>query len=238
MFKDRGRFSVSCLTQDREPSPVFEHRPLSHIERMNIMYMRNKIAAAAVVTGMILTTGVMVSADVRSLPSPALVSVTAGKTFDGKIYGYGWGEEDDPSSLSLEFTVIEPIIYDAAEINSLSAGDVIIAGYDSYTVASVKQEEGTVVVTPEEEWYTPVIFRAGDDGTYVAENEEGVITSDSFSFSGKLAPELVYVNTEGEQLTAAELLKDISGGAIDTDSSVVKITFDENGYIVELDFGE
>ncbi len=202
------------------------------------MNIRKKTAAAAIITCSLLAAGVTASADVRSLPSKTLASLVAGKTFEGKISGYGWGEEDDPSSLSIDFTVIEPLIYEAAEIDSLSAGDVIIAGYESYTVSSVEQAENAVVVNPEEEWLTPVTFTAGEDGNYIAGNDEGVIKYDSFSFSGKLGVDLVYVNAEGEQLTAAELLKDFTGEVIDTDNSVPKITFDENGYIVELDFTE
>jgi len=200
--------------------------------------MRKKTIAAMIMTCIIFSAGVTASADVKSLPSGTLVSVVAGKTFDGKVSGYGWGEEDDPSSLNMDFTVVEPIHYKAAEIESLKAGDVIIAGFDAYTVASVQTDGSSVVVKPEEEWLTPVTFSAADDGTYTAENEEGMLKSDSFSFSGNLDPALVYVNTEGEELTEAELLRDISDEKIDTYSTAVKITFDENGFVVKLDFGE
>ena len=204
-------------------------------ERRTTMHMRKKAAITTIIICSILEAGVSVSADVKSMPSPTLVSAVAGKTFEGKISGYGWGQEDDPASLSIDFTVVEPIIYEAAEIESLTAGDMIIAGYESYTVSSVEQDGKSIIVTPAEEWFTPITFTACDDGTYSAENEEGVLKSDSFSFAGRLRPDLVYVNGKGEQLTAAELLKDISGEVFDTYSTFVKITFDENGYIVELD---
>ena len=175
--------------------------------------------------------------DLKNLPSPALKSFVSGRTFDAKISGYGWGDEDDASSLSLDFTVVEPLTYAADEIESLSKGDLITAGYEVYTVDSVETEDGKVKITPEEMWLTPLVLTANEDGEYTAENEEGVLKGDSFSFQGSLSSELVYVNTEGEQLTALELLKDLTEERIDTDSSVIEITFDEDGCVVEVNFG-
>ena len=188
----------------------------------------------------VLTTGLSlpVSAEVKCLPSQALKSLVAGKSFDGKISGYGWGEEDDPSSLSLDFTVLEPILFDADEIESLEAGDEIIIGYEVYTVDTAKAEGSNFVVTPKEEWLTPITFKADGDDIYGAENAEGTIKIDSFSFPGKLAADLVYINKEGNSLSAAELLKDLSEEAVDTFSDFPKITFDEDAYIVELNFSE
>ena len=198
--------------------------------------MRRKIVLTVSLALAILTAGSPVSADVKSLPSPTLTSIVAGKVFDGKIAGYGWGEEDDPTSLSLDFTVVEPTLFAAAEIEALTEGDTIIAGYESYTVGAVEKEEGKIVITPKEDWLTPLTFTVNEDGTYAAAAGEEILQSDSFSFPGKLRPDLVYVNAKGESLSAAELLKDLSAEAIETYSEVASITFDEDGYVVELDF--
>lgn len=181
-----------------------------------------------------------VYAEVKSLQSPTLTSLVAGKTFDGKIVGYGWGEEDDPTSLSLDFTVVEPTLFDAAEVESLVDGDSIIAGYEIYTVksAEVVDDKGVIIITPKEEWLTPLTFTVQEDGTCIAENGEGLLRTDCFSFPGKVSADLVYINAEGESLSAAELMKDLSEEKIETYSDIANITFDENGYIVELDFSE
>ena len=176
--------------------------------------------------------------DVRSLPSPALTAFVSGKTFDSKINGYGWGEEDDVSSLSLEFIIMEPVTFAAEDIEGLAKGDTVTIGYDFYTVADVRKEGESVIMTPEDEWLTPVTFTPQEDGVYTAENEEGVLKTDSFSFPSHLASELVYVNAGGEELTAAELLHDLADGSLDTDGSRPEITFDENGYIIKADFSE
>ena len=133
---------------------------------------------------------------------------------------------------------MEPLTFAADEIEALSAGDAVNAGFELYTVASVEDADGSIKVTPEEEWLTPITFTKNDDGVYMLENEEGIMREDSFSFPGRLGSELVYVNSDGEQLTAAELLKGLVDGTIDTDFSIPKITFDEEGYIVELNFSE
>ena len=200
------------------------------------MHIRTKTAATAAILCAILAASVTASANVTSLPSKTLVSLTAGKTFDAKIAGYGWGEEDDPSSLSIDFTVIEPTSYAAADIESLAADDQIISGYESYTISSVKQDGSSIIVAPKEVWLTPLTFTPADDGSYTAETEDGMVMSDSFTFPGKLSPDLVYVNAEGEELTAAELLRDMSADSIDTSASTTKITFDENGLVTEINF--
>lgn len=200
-----------------------------------------KTVALFCMSSMILGSASVASADmsvVRGMPSPALVSAFAGKTFDARITGYGWGEEDDASSLNLDFTIVEPLTYSAAEIEALEAGDNIIAGYEVYTVSAVEKEEGAIKVTPEEEWMAPLTFTANDAGAYTAENEEGVLRADTFSFPACLGEDLVYVNAEGEQLTAADLLKGFVDGSFDPDSCIPKITFDENGYVVELNLSE
>lgn len=175
---------------------------------------------------------------VKGLPSPSLSAFVSGKTFDSRINGYGWGEEDDAASLSLDFVILEPMTFAAADIEALAAGDTVSIGYEVYTAASVQNEANAVILTPEEEWLTPVTFTAGEDGVYTAENEEGALKTESFSFPAHLAAELVYVNAAGEQQTASELLHDLAEGSLDTDGSVPKITFDENGFISEINFSE
>ena len=198
-----------------------------------------KAAAIICMIGMICGAGMTASAetkDLKSLPSPTLKSFVSGKTFDARITGYGWGEEDDVSSLGLDFTIVEPLTYAADEIETLSKGDLISAGYEVYTVGSVKTEDDQVKVTPKEPWLTPLVFTVNEDGVYIAENEEGVLRGDSFTFQGSLSSELVYVNAEGEKLTASELLRDLTKEALDTESAVVKITFDEDGCVAEVNF--
>ena len=203
--------------------------------------MKKQIVLLTIASALVLGAGLTASADtntLRGLPSPALKALVANQTFSARIAGYGWGEEDDVSAISLDFTVVEPIVFAADEVEALAVGDSIIAGFEVYTVKSVEEAEEGIVMTPEEEWLTPVTFQPYENGGYTAEDENGVLNADSFSFPGRLGSELEYVNAEGEQLTAAELLKDLVEGSLDTDSSVPKITFDEEGYIVKLDFAE
>lgn len=176
------------------------------------------------------------AADMKCLPSPSLTALVAGNTFDGRLTGYGWGEEDDPSSLSLDFTIVETCTFAADEVEALAAGDIINAGFNVYTVGSVEAENGSIKVIPEEEWLTPMTFTLGDEGVYTAETEEGIVRADIFSFAGNLRADLVYINAEGESLTKAKLLKDIVDGTLDVDNSVPQITFDENGFVIELNF--
>ena len=74
--------------------------------------------------------------------------------------------------------------------------------------------------------------------TNKSSDRTGAIPSFSFSFPGKVSADLVYINAEGESLSAAELMKDLSEEKIETYSDIANITFDQNGYIVELDFSE
>ena len=171
---------------------------------------------------------------VRSMPSPVLASMLAGKTFDARVTGYGWG--DDVDSISLDFTVTEPLTFSAEEIESLETGDIIDLGMDSCTVASVGNEGGTIKVVPEEDWLSPVTFTANENGGYTAEDENGMMTTDSFSFPSRLGADLVYVDAEGQSLTAEGLLDDLEESVLDVDEATPKITFDEAGYIVELNF--
>lgn len=171
---------------------------------------------------------------IQSMPSPGIASLIAGKTLDVRLTGYGWGETVD--SLSLDFTVTEPAIFPASDIEDIKEGEVISTGMEGYTVTSVEKTEDAVTVVPEEEWLTPITLTQNDDGNYQAENEEGVLMIDSFSFSARISADLAYINTEGDTLTAEELMQDLSEGMLDTDSIQPKAAFDEQGYLVELNF--
>ena len=200
-----------------------------------------KAIAMVCMTGMIFGSVCVAHADeavLHALPSASLKTFLAGKTFEARFAGYGWGEDDDVSSLSLDFTIVEPLTYAAEEIEALTEGDSIVAGYEWYTVASVEEADGAITVVPEEEWLTPITFTAAEDGSYAAETEDGALTGDSFSFPATLSDELVYVNAEGEELTAAELLQGLVEGSVDTDTSTVILTFDENAAVAEIDFSK
>ena len=61
-------------------------------------------------------------------------------------------ELDSAGNIHLTRTTGDLTQLTTAEIEALEAGDNIIAGYEVYTVSAVEKEEGSIKVTPEEEW--------------------------------------------------------------------------------------
>jgi hypothetical protein len=61
---------------------------------------------------------------------------------------------------------------------------------------------------------------------------------DSFSFSCRVRPDLVYINEEGDSLTAQDLMDALSEDAIDTSVEKPQMTFDEEGYLTQMDFSK
>ena len=173
---------------------------------------------------------------VRTLPAASLKPVIAGKTISARVAGYGWGEEDDVSSLNLDLTITDQASIAASDAESLAEGDELIIGYDVYTVKSVEQTDDGITVTPDDEWYSPVTLVKSDDGSYLAENEDGPLLVDSFSFQPQIAQEVAYINEAGEELAKEDLLKDLVDEALDTYSIVPVVTFDEDGYLTGIDF--
>jgi hypothetical protein len=48
----------------------------------------------------------------------------------------------------------------------------------------------------------------------------------------------VYINEEGDSLTAQDLMDALSEDAIDTSAEEPQMTFDEEGYLTQMDFSK
>ena len=169
------------------------------------------------------------------MPQPVL-DLIGGKTFQARVSGYGWGESAE--TLKFDITACEPMLFSAEAVESLKPGDSIDAGMDIYTVKTIQDKDDSMEITPEEMWLTLVVFRINEDGNYTAEDGNGILTVDSFSFSCRVRPDLVYINEEGDSLTAQDLMDALSEGAIDTSAEEPQMTFDEEGYLTQMDFSK
>ncbi|HCI74562.1 MAG TPA: hypothetical protein DHV42_08520 [Lachnospiraceae bacterium] len=171
---------------------------------------------------------------IHSLVPQSVIDLIGGKTFQARLSGYGWG--DSPETLKFDFTVREPMLFSADAIESLKPGDSIDAGMDVYTVKTVDSSEDSTKIIPEEVWLTPVVFTMNEEGTYTAEDGNGPLTVDSFSFSCRIKPDLVFVDAQGDTLTAQDLMDALSEDTVDTDTTTPQVTFDEEGDLTTIDF--
>ena len=165
-------------------------------------------------------------------------SVHAGKVYTARLTAY------QPDTGMTEWTLREPIIYSAEEVENLIAGDILPYGPDDgVTVETIETDEyGDMIINGDIE------MRKAEDGSYLAYQNEiqymlngdtvNVALTEDLVFLDGIEMETGYMLDEPTQYTGVELNERMMrenevGFGFDADN--VRLTFDENGQVVVIE---
>ena len=174
---------------------------------------------------------------VEPLMPELLRQVLAGKTFTARMDSYFFDESME--HIILGFQICEKETYPAEAIEALKPGDTILVGGEEFLIKEFKQEDfGYEAVG---ETYS-IILTKNDAGLYTAISDtetsffknlfliEADVGGSDFRFVDASAGDDVPPTV----LNVQEMVKKLSNGEIHSNEDNTKITFDENGKLVEF----
>ncbi len=167
-------------------------------------------------------------------PSELLKKIVAGQTFTARLTGYGWGGE---GAIELTWLLCEREKYPAEEIESLQAGDQILAGGTGYPVYTVTADEwGFFINEGNPQDAEALILTKNDDGDYTATNDtDNPFWQGTVTVEVKADPETPYLDwsdPEADQpveLTLKDMFERVVNDEIFLDENNTEITFDDDG---------
>lgn len=204
-----------------------------------------KLTAILFALILVLTAAAACAKDVNPLPSETLKGLLAGKTFNARVSGYGFAEDENGNGYTdvwLSFTICERDRYTAEDIQSLEVGDKLILGIRSpYDVLDITTDEyNYVTLNDKTEWYENLVLYPEEDGTYVSANAtENPYWHDILSFEIEADDSMIFrdfSDPEAEEPTDRTLndfLKMVSE-EVSFNEDNTEITFDENGHLAVL----
>ena len=163
-------------------------------------------------------------------------AVMPGATYEALISSF------NAEAKTVDVTLLAPWTFAEEEMKNLKEGDTIILGEGDETVETVKEEDGTLVVN-DSYYFTPA-----EDGLYTATffdfplmsvvGEKTAEVPDTLVFLEGVDPDSGEILDEPAEKTAAEFFAALEKAAIDGvafDSQNVKVTFDENGGLTQVE---
>ena len=173
---------------------------------------------------------------IAPLPSEALRSLLAGKTFAAALHGYASNEESYRLSLSL----YERISFAPDVIEALQPGDTIALDWRQISVKSVEKDESGYQI--KDEWNMVYFLYADENGNYYCVDEsEHTMLREVVSFDCVPADGFVYVDASDPDLDAEPrnlALADVINTYLESDfyftEENTRITFNENGEALTL----
>ena len=172
--------------------------------------------------------------------SETLKTLVGGKSFEARITGWGSTGEDEDARFEITVTVCERDRFDASAIENLAVHDIIWFGDGTATMAMevTSDEYGVTVKGGNEDGYS---FYKGEDGTYLASTDTDYpFYTDIFSVTVPLEKDISFLDwsdpenlEEPVKLGFDELLGHLQDGTSFAPYNT-KVTFDENGKLVEF----
>ena len=172
--------------------------------------------------------------------SETFKSLVGGKSFEAEITELESTGEDEDAKFAITMTVYERDRFDPAVIENLKVHDILCFG-DGTTIMVMevtRDEYGVTVKDGDDEIYS---FWKAEDGTYIASTEtDNPFYTEVFTIKVPLEKDIVFLDwsdpenlDEPVKLGFNELLGHLLG---DTDFAPynTKVTFDENGKLVEF----
>ena len=161
----------------------------------------------------------------------------SGKTYSAVLGAY------DADTQSLEVILKEPVTLTDEEVKSLTEGDTLLLGREPVVIETVTEDEADYVINDE------IILHLHDAGTYGASLYEHAymreiavlklrVEPDHVSFLDSVDPVTGYTLDEPAQIsheTFMTMLQDGSGDSIGFDADNVRVTFDAQGQLCEIE---
>ena len=167
-------------------------------------------------------------------------ALVGGKSFEARISGWGSTGEDEDAKFTITITVCERDQFDAAVIENLAERDILCFGDGtSMMVMELKRDEFGVTV--KDGYNNCYSFCKAEDGTYVASTDTDYpFYTEVFTLTVPLEKDISLLDwsdpenlEEPVKLGFDELLDHLLEGT-DFAPYNTKVTFDENGKLVEF----
>ena len=174
--------------------------------------------------------------------SETLKALLGGKTYDARVSGWGSYGEDEDTKYTISITVCEEDRFDAAVIENLQVGDAILFGNGTAAVITevTPNETGTGFLVKGSN-YDAYSFDKREDGSYVARTDTDYpFWTDTFTVEVPLEKDIKFLdfsNPDNQDATVELGFDQLLDHLIDgTNFSAynTKVTFDENGKLVEF----
>ena len=172
--------------------------------------------------------------------SETFKALVGGKSFEARITGWGSTGEDEDARFEITVTVCERDRFDASAIENLAVHDIIRFGDGTATMAMevTSDEYGVMVKGGNEDGYS---FYKAEDGSYLASTDTDYpFYTDIFSVTVPLEKDILFLDwsdpenlEEPVKLGFDELLGHLQDGTGFAPYNT-KVTFDENGKLVEF----
>ena len=207
--------------------------------------MKKLTAALCVLMMICLTAAAFAEAPVSNLYKPntseTFKALVGGKSFEAKVTAFGSTGEDEDAKFDITITVCERDRFDPAVIENLAEHDIICFG-DGTTmmvIEMVRDEFGVTVKGSNNDAYS--FFKAEDGAAYIASTDtDNPFYTDVFTVTVPLEKDISFLDwSDPENLDGPvkkgfdELIALIQEGT-DFAPYNTKVTFDENGKLVEF----
>ena len=176
----------------------------------------------------------------RPNTSETLKALIGGKSFEARITGWESVGEDEDTKFAISITVCERDRFDAAVIENLAEHDILCFGDGTafMVMEVIRDEFGVTVKDGFDNGYS---FLKMEDETYIASTDtENPFYSEVFTVKVPLEKDISFLDwsdpenlDEPVQLGFDELLDHLLDGTNFAPYNT-KVTFDENGKLVEL----
>ena len=173
--------------------------------------------------------------------SETFKALVAGKTFEARIDGFGSAGEDEDAKYDIAIKIYERDRFDPAVIENLAEHDILSFGDGTtFMVMEVERDEyGVTVKDGDGNGYS--FFKAEDGNAYIAATEtDNPFYTPVFTFEVPLEKDISFLdwsdpeNLEGPVKLGFEELRDHLLEGTSFEPYNTKVTFDENGKLVEF----
>ncbi len=176
----------------------------------------------------------------RPNTSETLKALIGGKSFEASITGWESAGEDEDAKFTISITVCERDRFDPAVIENLAERDILCFG-DGTAFMVMEVIRDAFGVTVKDGFDNGYSFYKAEDGTYIASTDtDNPFYTEIFTVKVPLEKDVVFLdwsdpeNLEGPvKLGYDELLDHLLEGTNFAPYNT-KVTFDENGKLVEL----
>ena len=175
----------------------------------------------------------------KPVMSETFRTLVAGKTFEARIVGWECFGEDEDSRYTVTLTVCEETRYNA-DIANLKAND-IVAFEPGYAVMAMEVKPDEFGFDMKDGLNDGYIFTKAEDGTYTVRTEtDNILYTEVFTVTVPLDKDVRFLDgSNPENLEEAvkkgyEELLDLLLGDTSFAPYNTKVTFDENGKLVEI----
>ena len=167
-------------------------------------------------------------------------ALVGGKTFEARIGGMESFGEDEDAKVTLSITVFEETHFEANIVENLKASDILVfaPGVATMVMEVTTDESGTSIKDGNGDGY---YFIKADDGCYAVRTDtDNIVYSEVFTVSVLLEKDVSFLdwsdpeNLEGPVKKGYDELIDLLLEGTNFSPYNTKVTFDENGKLVEF----